>query len=131
MSNSPILVRGATGKVGAAGRTIVERLRQRKLLVRALVRRYDERAEALSALGAEVVVGDPIMTYVDVPLEEWRDQKLRGRGLPDHVFGHFVTMAWLHAENRYDRMTQDVEAILARPATTVRSYVERRTDQFR
>ena len=58
MSNSPILVTGAAGKVGAVGRTIVELLRQRHLPVRALVRQYDERAEALSATGAEIVVGD-------------------------------------------------------------------------
>jgi uncharacterized protein YbjT (DUF2867 family) len=58
MSISPILVTGAAGKVGAVGRTIVELLRQRHLPVRALVRRYDERAEALSATGAEIMVGD-------------------------------------------------------------------------
>jgi NAD(P)H dehydrogenase (quinone) len=55
---NPILVTGAAGKVGAVGRTVVERLRQHNLPVRALVRRHDERAEALSAMGAEVVVGD-------------------------------------------------------------------------
>src|SRR3954447_15713047 len=58
MSKSPILVTGAAGKVGAVGRTIVELLRERHLPVRALVRQYDERAEALSATGAEIVVGD-------------------------------------------------------------------------
>jgi NAD(P)H dehydrogenase (quinone) len=299
---NPILVTGAAGKVGAVGRTIVELLRQHNLPVRALVRRHDERAEALSATGAEVVVGDltravdvahalegcrrmyfgmsvsplyleatviaaaaarergdleafvnisqmtvsqmslrnmtdsrqqrqhwlaeqvlgwsglPVVqvrptvflehfffsawaaasiaedgtirlpfgsgrtspvavcdvaeviatvlerpsphigkiyeltgprsqdmasmaaeysealgrpvTYVDVPLDDWRDQELRSRGLPDHVFDHFVTMARLHAENRYDRMTHDVEAITGRPALTVRSYVESRADLF-
>jgi NAD(P)H dehydrogenase (quinone) len=299
---NPILVTGAAGKVGAVGRTVVERLRQHDLPVRALVRRHDERAEALSAMGAEVVVGDlthaldvaralegcrrmyfgmsvsppylegtviaaaaarergdleafvnisqmtvsqmsltnmtdspqqrqhwlaeqvlgwsalpvvqvrptvflehfffsawaaasiardgtirlpfgsgrtspvavrdvaeviaavlesPIphigkiyeltgprsqdmagmaaeystalgrpVTYVDVPFDDWRDRELRSRGLPDHVFDHFVTMARLHAENRYDRMTHDVEAITGRPALTVRSYVESRADLF-
>src|SRR3954463_9994740 len=57
MSKSPILVTGAAGTVGAVGRTIVELLRQRHLPVRALVRQYDERAEALSATGAGIVVG--------------------------------------------------------------------------
>jgi uncharacterized protein YbjT (DUF2867 family) len=299
---NPILVTGAAGKVGAVGRTVVERLRQHDLPVRALVRRHDERAEALSAMGAEVVVGDlthaadvahalegcrrmyfgmsvsppyleatviaaaaarergnleafvnisqmtvsqmsltnmtdsrqqrqhwlaeqvlgwsglPVVqvratvflehfffsawaadsiardgtirlpfgsgrtspvavrdvaeviaavlesplahigkiyeltgprsqdmasmaaeysaalgrpvTYVDVPFDDWRDRELRSRGLPDHVFDHFVTMARLHAENRYDRMTHDVEAITGRPASTVRSYVESCTDLF-
>ena len=299
---NPILVTGAAGKVGAVGRTVVERLRQHNLPVRALVRRHDERAEALSAMGAEVVVGDlthaadvahalegcrrmyfgmsvspayleatviaaaaarergdleafvnisqmtvsqmsltnmtdssqqrqhwlaeqvlgwsglPVVqvrptvflehfffsawaassiardgtirlpfgsgrtspvavrdvaaviaavlenpsphigkiyeltgprsqdmasiaaeysaalgrpvTYVDVPFDDWRDQELRSRGLPDHVFDHFVTMARLHAENRYERMTRDVAAITGRPALTVRSYVESRADLF-
>jgi uncharacterized protein YbjT (DUF2867 family) len=299
---NPILVTGAAGKVGAVGRTVVERLRQHDLPVRALVRRHDERAEALSAMGAEVVVGDlthaadvahalegcrrmyfgmsvsppyleatviaaaaarergnleafvnisqmtvsqmsltnmtdsrqqrqhwlaeqvlgwsglPVVqvratvflehfffsawaadsiardgtirlpfgsgrtspvavrdvaeviatvlerplshigkiyeltgprsqdmagmaaeysaalgrpvTYVDVPFDDWRDRELRSRGLPDHVFDHFVTMARLHAENRYDRMTNDVEAITGRPALSVRSYVESRADLF-
>src|SRR5215472_15668308 len=56
--SSPILVTGAAGRVGGVGRTVVELLRQRALPVRALVRREDERADALRALGAEVVVGD-------------------------------------------------------------------------
>jgi len=56
--SSPILVTGAAGRVGGVGRMVVEALRRRDLPVRALVRREDERADALRALGAEVVVGD-------------------------------------------------------------------------
>jgi len=37
-----------------------------------------------------------------------RDTKeLRPHGLPEHVFEHFLTMAKLHAANRYDRLTHD------------------------
>src|SRR4030088_1758750 len=54
----PILVTGAAGSVGAVGRTVVEALRRRNLPVRALVRREDNRAEALRAVGAQVVIGD-------------------------------------------------------------------------
>src|SRR5438270_668723 len=54
----PILVTGAAGSNGGVGRMVVELLRQRTLPVRALVRRDDARAEALRAIGAEVVVGD-------------------------------------------------------------------------
>ena len=50
-----LLVIGATGKTG---RYTAELLLQRGHPVRALVRRADERAERLSGLGAEVVVGD-------------------------------------------------------------------------
>lgn len=54
----PILVTGAAGSVGAVGRSVVEGLRRRDLPVRAMVHRDDERARALRATGAEVVVGD-------------------------------------------------------------------------
>ena len=57
-SEALILVAGAAGRVGGVGGAVVERLRGRGLPVRALVRRDDERAEALRATGAEVVVGD-------------------------------------------------------------------------
>ncbi len=56
--DDPILVTGAAGRVGGVGRTVVELLRQRNLPVRAFVRREDERANALRAIGAEVVIGD-------------------------------------------------------------------------
>jgi uncharacterized protein YbjT (DUF2867 family) len=55
---NPILVTGAAGRTGGVGRAIVDRLLRRQLPVRALVRREDERAAALRASGAEVVVGD-------------------------------------------------------------------------
>ena len=56
--DAPILVTGAGGRVGGVGRDVVEILRRRNLPVRALVRRKDERADALRAMGAEVVLGD-------------------------------------------------------------------------
>src|SRR6516164_8281649 len=56
--NNPILVTGAAGAVGGIGRSLTEFLLARGHKVRALVRREDERAEALRRLGAEVVEGD-------------------------------------------------------------------------
>lgn len=44
--------------VGGVGRTVLERLRERDVPVRAMVRRDDGRADALRALGVEVVTGD-------------------------------------------------------------------------
>lgn len=52
------LVTGAGGAVGSVSRRVVEILRDRGEPVRAMVRRDDERAETLRAIGAEVVVGD-------------------------------------------------------------------------
>ena len=51
-----ILVTGAAGQLGAVGRTVTGLLLDRGLLVRAMVRREDDRAAALRAAGAEVVV---------------------------------------------------------------------------
>ena len=89
------------------------------------------KSQDLQALAAEYseALGRTI-TYVDVPLEQWRDQELRSRHLPDHVFEHLLTMARLHAANRYDRLTHDVEAITGRPASSVRDFVARHAELF-
>lgn len=55
---SPILITGAAGRVGAIGRTVTEMLLQQGNAVRAMVRKEDERAQALRELGADIVVGD-------------------------------------------------------------------------
>ncbi|HLZ79965.1 MAG TPA: NmrA family NAD(P)-binding protein [Sphingomonas sp.] len=54
----PILVTGAAGEIGAIGPRLTEMLLAKGHRVRALVRREDERAEALRQIGAEVVQGD-------------------------------------------------------------------------
>src|SRR5215475_12425309 len=56
--NGSILVTGAAGQLGAVGRTVAALLLERGLAVRAMVRREDDRAAALRAAGAEVVIGD-------------------------------------------------------------------------
>ncbi|MFC5182466.1 NAD(P)H-binding protein [Actinomadura harenae] len=65
-------------------------------------------AEFSAALGREV-------TYVDVPYREWLEHDLKPQNLPAHVFEHIATMARLHSENRYDRVTTDVATLLGRP----------------
>lgn len=57
-SGRPILVTGAAGRVGGTGRHVAAELLKRGVPVRALVRRLDERSEALQALGIHPVVGD-------------------------------------------------------------------------
>src|SRR5262249_10120954 len=56
--DSPILVTGAAGAVGAIGRNLTAMLLAKGHKVRALVRREDERADALRPLHAEGVQGD-------------------------------------------------------------------------
>jgi len=55
MNTPPILVTGATGKIGGA---VVAQLRAQGWLVRAIVRARDARSERLDRLGAETVVAD-------------------------------------------------------------------------
>jgi uncharacterized protein YbjT (DUF2867 family) len=55
MSNTHVLVTGATGKIGGA---VAAQLLERGVPTRALVHRVDARSERLRALGAEVVVAD-------------------------------------------------------------------------
>ena len=55
---TPILVTGAAGSVGAVGRTVTELLLAQSKAVRAMVRSDDERAQSLRNMGAEVVIGD-------------------------------------------------------------------------
>jgi uncharacterized protein YbjT (DUF2867 family) len=45
--------------------------------------------------------------YRDAPLAAWTD-KLREFGVPPHVVSHLSVMADLHAQGRYDRMTDDL-----------------------
>jgi NAD(P)H dehydrogenase (quinone) len=89
------------------------------------------RSDDLNAIAAEysAALGRPVK-YVDVPFEPWRKQ-LEKLNLPPHVTGHLTTMARLHAANRYDRITGDVEAIIGRPATSVRDFVARNAALFR
>jgi NAD(P)H dehydrogenase (quinone) len=55
MTSHPILIGGAAGATGGvAARVLLEK----GFTVRAIVRSYDERAQALKALGAEIFVGD-------------------------------------------------------------------------
>jgi NAD(P)H dehydrogenase (quinone) len=73
---------------------------------------------------------DRPITYVDVPFDQWRDQELSRHNLPDHLFEHLLTMARLHAANRYDRLTHDVETITGRPATNIRDFVAQHKELF-
>jgi uncharacterized protein YbjT (DUF2867 family) len=65
------------------------------------------------------------VTYVDVPWDTWAEQVLSRAGLGSYVDEHIATMARLHRENRYDRMTATVEEITGRPAESVEEFVAR------
>jgi uncharacterized protein YbjT (DUF2867 family) len=58
MSQEKILVTGAAGGIGSTARTAIAILLEQRHRVRALVRKLDARADALTHMGAEVVVAD-------------------------------------------------------------------------
>lgn len=86
--DKPILITGAAGQLGAVGRTVAGLLLERGMPVRAMVRREDERAAALRAAGAEVVVGDLVN-----PADVYRVVK----GTRRVYFGMSVSPAYLEA----------------------------------
>ena len=55
--------------------------------------------------------------------------RIAGEG-PRPCRDHIKTMAQLHADNRYDRLTHDFEAIIGRPATSIREYVAKHPELF-
>ena len=57
-------------------------------------------------------------------------QVLARAGLGSYVQEHIATVARLHRENRYDRMTTTVEEITGRAAESVEEFVKRRSDLF-
>ncbi|MGW4597277.1 NmrA family NAD(P)-binding protein [Streptomyces sp. NPDC004457] len=74
-------------------------------------------------------LGRPV-SYVDVPLEQWREETLSTIGLPSHVEQHILTMCRLHQENRYDRASDDVERLTGIPARTIEEFVAARRDFY-
>jgi uncharacterized protein YbjT (DUF2867 family) len=74
-------------------------------------------------------LGRPV-SYVDVPLEQWRTDVLAKLGLPPHTEEHIATLARLHRENRYDRASDDVERVTGKPAETIEAFVAARKDRY-
>ena len=68
--------------------------------------------------------------YVDVPYDKWLKEELMPVGLSQYVFDHISTMAKLHAENRYDRLTSDVQKLTGKPSMSVREYVTAHPEVF-
>jgi uncharacterized protein YbjT (DUF2867 family) len=61
--------------------------------------------------------------YVDMPYDKWLKEELLPLHLPQYNFQHVSTMAKLIAENRYDRLTSDVQKLTGKPSMSVREYV--------
>jgi len=68
--------------------------------------------------------------YVDVSEDEWEQTDLKQYNLPSHLNNHLVTMSNLHHENRYDRLSKDVENITGKVPMTVESWVRNNIQMF-
>src|SRR5262249_30550395 len=69
------------------------------------------------------------ITYSDIAPENW-EQELKRQNVSEHLTNHLVTMGELHRAGRYDRMTDSVERVTGRPATSVREFVSLNADEF-
>src|SRR6476660_6113471 len=98
--NRSILVTGAAGQLGGVGRTVTGLLLEHGLAVRAMVHRDDERAAALRAAGAEVVVGDLLE-----PADVYRVLS----GCPRVYFGMSVSPGYLEASVIMAAVAREVE----------------------
>jgi len=68
--------------------------------------------------------------YTDVPFEEWKQNDLKRQNLNAHLANHFEIMAKLHHENRYDRLTSDVEAVTGTKPMTIENWVRQNSQMF-
>jgi uncharacterized protein YbjT (DUF2867 family) len=69
------------------------------------------------------------ITYVDIPVEAWRDGLLE-RGLPVHLVNHLTTMADLHRAGRYDRKSDDVLTLTGQRPLSVQEFVRKNAATF-
>ena len=67
--------------------------------------------------------------YRDVPVSAWAD-KLREAGVPAHLVDHLAVMAELHAQGRYDRMTDDLFKLTGNAPTSMRDFVKLHAAEF-
>ena len=69
------------------------------------------------------------ITALRLPYDEWLED-LTQAGLDPHTQQHIATMARLHRDGRYNRLTHDVEDLTGRPAQSVQEYIRQRRELF-
>ena len=67
--------------------------------------------------------------YRDVPISAWTDT-LRKMSVPEHLLRHLATMGELHAQGRYDRLTDDLVSLTGTTPTSMREFVQRHAAEF-
>ncbi|HWE15228.1 MAG TPA: NAD(P)H-binding protein [Solirubrobacteraceae bacterium] len=74
-------------------------------------------------------LGKPVR-YVDVPADEWAAGAMADAGLSAHEQQHLITLAALHRQNRFDRMTDTVLSVTGQPAQTIEAFVAQHRTLF-
>jgi hypothetical protein len=69
------------------------------------------------------------ITALRLPYAKWLEALTR-EGLDPHTQEHIATMARLHRDDRYNRLTHDVEDITGHPAQSVQEYIRQRRELF-
>jgi uncharacterized protein YbjT (DUF2867 family) len=94
----------------------------------------EERGRAFELTGPQVLtltgfadaygagIGDEL-TPVDVPLDAFAEQLETIDGLSSHVAQHLLTIARLHREDRYNRLTHDFYELTDRRAESLEHYI--------
>ena len=82
------------------------------------------RSEEMNEIAREyaIALNRPVK-YVDTPYDKWLEEVLLPLNFPQHLFHHVSTMVKLIADNRYDRLTRDVNKLTGKPSMSVREYV--------
>ena len=70
-----------------------------------------------------------MIAYSDIPPDAM-ERQLAALEIPAHVVSHVMTMAELHRDNRYDRLSGDVERLTGVPPMSVREFVQRNLRMF-
>jgi uncharacterized protein YbjT (DUF2867 family) len=139
MTSTPTYL--VTGAGSGVSRLVIEQLIGRGEGVRARVLRDDSRADALRELTGPAVLnldelasqyatalGRPIRA-VRLPYARWLDQ-LNEVGLDPYVQQHMATVARLHSDDRYKRLTTDLPRLTGHPAQSVEHYIRSHRNQF-
>ncbi|OWV98118.1 hydroxylase [Rhizobium sp. R72] len=71
------------------------------------------------------------ISYVDVPWEPWRKALEDSGMVTPHILAHLATMALLIQQNRYDRLTTDVELVAKKPPLSILEFVQQHAQAYR
>jgi uncharacterized protein YbjT (DUF2867 family) len=73
---------------------------------------------------------DKRVAYLDVPVHEWMHELVSRAVISEHLEELLVTVARLHRDNRYDRVTRTVEQLTGRPPQSVEAFVAAHAQLF-